>query len=174
MRSTRLCIISGLVLALVTTLAWAQQPLKPQQVDAVIKVFEELQATDALDSLEDMEDADPTNPAHGVRAWLQDMTNIRDFLTLLSRHGLTPEIWSDAAPRVIMAYASLKLSEDPELVSQIQEARKAITDNPNLTAQEKQAILHQMDASLHAYDSPTIEADKKAVRPFIPRLDSLD
>lgn len=65
-------------------------------------------------------------------------------------HGFSsPEAFAGTADRVIRAFAAQHMSEQqPQMAQQLEMARQAITNNPNIPEQQKQEMLRRMEQAL--------------------------
>ncbi|TVR79542.1 MAG: hypothetical protein EA405_12640 [Rhodospirillales bacterium] len=83
-----------------------------------------------------------------------------------------PEEWAEVADRITRAYATLHLSGQRDaLMRRLDQARRAVENNPRLSASDKEALLAELSAGAMIVDRlQAPEADTRAVEPYLDRL----
>lgn len=103
---------------------------------------------------------------------LQDIqgTQAYDELTDVVRaHGFTePEIWAATADRVIRALAALQMERTGPTPDQLDQTRRQVLNNPNLSAAEKEQILSSVGMATAMQTAPT--EDIEAVDPYAEQI----
>ncbi|WP_404383486.1 hypothetical protein [Caenispirillum salinarum] len=84
-------------------------------------------------------------------------------------HGFTePEQWAVTADRVIRALAALQMEESGPTPDQLDQTRRQVLNNPNLSAAEKEQILASVGMATAVRNVP--EGDLQAVTPYAEQL----
>lgn len=92
-----------------------------------------------------------------------------DLAAIVRRHGFTgPTHWASTADRVIRALAALQMEKSGPTPDQLDETRRQVINNPNLTAAEKEQILASVGMATAMRTAP--EDDLLAVGPYAEQL----
>lgn len=97
-------------------------------------------------------------------------TQAYDELTdTIRAHGFTePEQWATTADRVIRALAALQMEKSGPTPDQLDQTRRQVLNNPNLSAAEKEQILASVGMATAMRNAP--EEDLEAVTPYAEQL----
>jgi hypothetical protein len=163
-----------LVVLVIGSPCWAQEPLKAADVQRFIASYGELKPL--LDAA-DAGDEAAENPSALATSWGKVVAQNVQARAILAKHGLSEAAWASLADVVLRTYMVLKMSEGGAApLAQLRqslvelEADTSIPANlkPEMVANYRQAI-----AQYEAMEKSVSAADKTTVRPFVPQLDGL-
>lgn len=158
--------------------ASAAEPLTDETIQATIETMRELRPVmekhqDALDELiteEERADLDPCSPPEKVR----QSEAYRDMEAVVRGNGFASgEEWCHTAQRITAAYAAVKIeAEEPQWREKMADVRQQIETAPNLSPEQKDQLLAQLEEStavIGAQDAPA--EDKAAVKANLPAIE---
>ncbi len=159
--------------------AAAEEPLTDQKIEATIATMRDLRPVmernqDALDKLigeDERADIDPCAPPEKVR----ESAAYQEMEAVVRQHGFASgEQWCHVAQRITAAYAAVKIeAEEPQWREKMADVRQQIETAPNLSAEQKDQLMAQLEEStsaIGAQDAP--EADKAAVKANLDKIES--
>lgn len=98
----------------------------------------------------------------------------QQLATLLASHDFaSPEQWAQTGDRIVRAYVALHLDGQRDTIRrQMEQARRAIEANPNLSAEQKEWLSTRVATGAEmAVQFRAPDADKAAVRPYLSELE---
>lgn len=159
--------------------AGAEEPLTDEKIEATIETMRDLRPVmeknqDALDALipeEERAELDPCSPPAKVRK----SEAYREMEAVVRQHGFAGgEEWCRIAQRITAAYAAVKIeAEEPQWREKMADVRQQIETAPNLSPEQKEQLLAQIEegtAVIGSQDAPA--ADKAAVKANLGKIES--
>jgi hypothetical protein len=156
----------------------ADAPLTEQKINATIAAMRDLRPVmekhqgelEKLVPEEERAGMDPCAPPEKVRS----SAAYQEMEAVVRTHGFADgEQWCRVARRITAAYAAVKLDEEePQWREKMAEVRRQIETAPNLSAEQKDKLLAQLEettAAIGAQSAP--EADKAAVKANLSEIE---
>ena len=172
---------------LFTVSAFAQTgaPLTPQNVKGFIDSVRNIQEISKKYGAEKIVNPDistggsmagAASPFSTAIAQMQGQQAYNEMLEVIKRHGFSDlDQWGTTADRIMRAFAANSMKTGlPQMDEQMQQALEEI-DKSNMTDAQKDAMRQLMQSSRQMMDvyADVSEADKAAVLPFMPAIETL-
>jgi len=164
------------LLLLIASFANAGQALTGKQVQQWLNSIDAIQQW--AEKQEGLDDKMPENTnemfsAEAMVAQLKAAGLYNDAKNIIQDNGFdSPEQWADIQMKIIKAMISLEMDKENVNAKEIQAQLDQIKNNPSIPAEQKEMMINMMQSSMSMMEqmSNAPEADKAALKPFLPQI----
>jgi|GEM_PF-2242783 len=178
-----------LVVFLTPTVASAETPLQPRQIEAFITATPQLTAlgkkynleqpgSDNTETTEEKQDINiETSPFGSALTQIKSHRAYGEFQNIIKRAGFSSDTeWASVGNRIIKAMVATEIeNEGPQSKNELTEAISQVKNNPHITDEQKQAIIATLEETLSSMASFKSESksDVSAIKPYMTELKNI-